>query len=576
MRVLRHRSPRSRLIQLVGVALLLSAAACTKATPGELGPVAITVDAAANRHAINPYIYGINFGTTAMLQDLRVPLNRSGGNSASAYNWRLDARNAGRDWYYESLPVNPADINDQFGDRFVALTQAAGATPIITISMLGRVATLSRARERLASFSIAKYGLQQNYDVDGLADAGNGILRDGTQVVNDPNDATVPDDPASQQARVAALVQQFGPARSGGVRYYAMDNEPSLWQLIHNDVHPTGPHASEIAAKVIAYSRAVKAADPGAQVLAPEEWGWNGYQYSGFDQQHSIKHGYAQAPDRARETGGMAYVPWLLTQWKKAGRPVDIFSLHFYPQSGEYEEAANGNSQKIALMRNRSTRNLWDTNYKDPTWINSVVALIPMMRQWVDTYYYPGTPIAITEYNWGADTRMNGATAQADVLGIFGREKLDMATRWGTLDPAMPVYKAIKLYRNYDGHGGAFGSTSVAATVPDPDTVSAFAALRDTDGAMTVVVINKQLDSAAKANVSLANFTGAGSGEVWQLVNNELTRGPDVTYTGNSLQVELPPQSIKLLVLRGTAQPPLPPAAAGAKPAAKSAVKPVN
>ncbi|MFW8092441.1 hypothetical protein, partial [Klebsiella pneumoniae] len=80
------------------------------------------------------------------------------------------------------------------------------------------------------------------------------------------------------------------------------------------------------------------------------------------------------------------------------------FSLHFYPQSGEYEEAPTGNSSTIALMRNRSTRNLWDPNYKDPTWINSVVALIPMMRQWVDTYYYPGTPIAITEYNWGADT----------------------------------------------------------------------------------------------------------------------------------------------------------------------------
>ncbi|ALS59330.1 glycoside hydrolase family 44 protein [Pandoraea norimbergensis] len=566
MRVLRHRSPRSRLIQLVGVALLLSAAACTKAAPGELLPVTIAVDAAANRHPINPYIYGINFGTTAMLQDLRVPLNRSGGNSASAYNWRLDARNAGRDWYYESLPVNPADINDQFGDRFVALTQAGGATPIVTISMLGRVATLSRARERLPSFSIAKYGLQQNHDVDGLTDAGNGILRDGTPVVNDPNDATVPDDPASQQARVAALVQQFGPARAGGVRYYAMDNEPSLWQLIHNDVHPTGAHASEIAAKVIAYSRAVKAADPGAQVIAPEEWGWNGYQYSGFDQQHSIKHGYAQAPDRQRETGGMAYVPWLLAQWKKAGRPVDVFSLHFYPQSGEYEEAPTGNSSTIALMRNRSTRNLWDPNYKDPTWINSVVALIPMMRQWVDTYYYPGTPIAITEYNWGADTRMNGATAQADVLGIFGREKLDMATRWGTLDPSMPVYKAIKLYRNYDGHGGAFGSTSVAATAPDPDTVSAFAALRD-DGAMTVVVINKQLDRPAQTTISLANFAVSGTGEVWQLVNNELTRAPDVTATDGALRVDLPPQSIKLLVLRGTAQPALKPAG---KPTSKS------
>ncbi|BET12045.1 glycoside hydrolase family 44 protein [Pandoraea sputorum] len=560
MRVLPRRSASSqsfpycrvipRLIQLAVAGVMLSCAACTKATPGGPLPVEIAVDAAANRHPISPLIYGINFGTTAMLQDLRAPLNRSGGNSASAYNWRLDARNAGRDWYYESLPVNPADINDQFGDRFVALTQAAGAQPIVTISMLGRVATLSRSRDRLASFSIAKYGPQQNHDVDGMTDAGNGILRDGTLVKNDPDDATVPDDPASQQARVTALVQQFGPARAGGVKYYAMDNEPSLWQLIHNNSHPTGAHASEIAAKVIAYSRAVKTADPGAKVLAPEEWGWNGYLYSGFDQQHSVTHGYAQAPDRLGETGGMPYIPWLLTQWKKAGRPVDIFSLHFYPQSKEYEEPADGNSTEIALMRNKSTRNLWDPNYKDPTWINSVVALIPMMRQWVDTYYYPGTPIALTEYNWGADTRMNGATAQADILGIFGREKLDMATRWGTLDPSMPVYKAIKLYRNYDDHGGEFGSTSVSATVPDPDTVSAFAALRAKDGALTVVVVNKQLERAAQASVSLANFATSGTGEVWQLADNKLTRQPDVTYSGSTLRADLPPQSILLFVLR--------------------------
>ncbi|MGR9580654.1 hypothetical protein ACU80S_19420, partial [Pandoraea sputorum] len=96
-------------------------------------------------------------------------------------------------------------------------------------------------------------------------------------------------------------------------------------------------------------------------------------------------------------------------------------------------------------------------------------------------------------------------------------------------------------------------------------------------GAMTVVVINKQLDSAAKANISLANFTGNGSSEVWQLVNNELTRGPDVAYSGNALQVDLPPQSVKLFVLRGTAQPPLPPATPSTtKPGAKPAAKPVN
>ena len=75
------------------------------------------------------------------------------------------------------------------------------------------------------------------------------------------------------------------------------------------------------------------------------------------------------------------------------------------------------------LLRNQSTRQFWDTNYVDPSWINSVIALIPRMRSWVSTNY-PGTKIGITEYNWGAEPYINGATAQADILGIFGREGL--------------------------------------------------------------------------------------------------------------------------------------------------------
>lgn len=549
------KRPKLLVSALAGAALLLSgAAACTDAASGAPLAVTINVDAAANRHAINPLIYGINFGTQRTLEDLRAPLNRSGGNSASAYNWRLDARNAGKDWYYESLAVDPADINDQFGDRFVTLTQAAGATPIVTISMLGRVAKLGPDGQRLASFSIKRYGDQPNHDVDGDPDAGNGVAAGGKPIVaNNPDDATTPDDPQSQQARVAALVQSFGGANAGGVRYYAMDNEPSLWQLIHRDVHPTGAHAHEIAEKVLAYSRAVKAADPHAQIVAPEEWGWNGYFYSGFDQQYAIDHGLDHAPDRAGETQGLPYVPWLLAQWKAAGHPIDVFSLHFYPQGGEYSESGAAASNDIALKRNRSTRDLWDPNYKDPTWINSVVALIPLMRKWVNTYYYPGTPIAITEYNWGGDTTMNGATAQADILGIFGREGLDMATRWGTLDPSMPVYKAFKLYRNYDGNGAAFGATSVAANAPDPDNVAAFAALRE-PATLTVMVVNKQLDRPAQATLALGHFAANGNVETWRLADNRIVRQADSAYAGGALHATLPPQSVTLFVLRGAGQ----------------------
>ncbi|MCI2007536.1 MAG: cellulase [Acetobacter peroxydans] len=505
--------------------------------------VEITVDGTPG-HPISPLIYGVNFGTTETLKDLRVPINRSGGDSASAYNWRIDARNAGKDWYYESLSCDPKAINDQFGPGFISLTRKGKAQPMISLSMLGWQAKLGPNRARLASFAITKYGPQQDNDAVGMFDAGNGFKPDGTPITdNDPHDAQTPSDVASEKDRLRHLVKQFG---ANSVPYVILDNEPSLWQLIHRDVNPTGLHADEIASRVIAYSKAVKAVSPKTQVVAPEEWGWHGYHYSGFDQQYAITHGMDHTPDREGVTKGMDYVPWLLTQWKAAGHPIDVFSLHFYPQEGEYSDS---DKPEVERARNRSTRDLWDPTYKDPTWIDSVVALIPMMRQWVNQYYYPGTPIALTEYNWGGEHHMNGATAQADIFGIFGREGLDIATRWGDLAPDMTVYKAIKLYRNYDDHGGAFGDISLAAHTPDPDEVSAFAARRKADGAVTLVVINKRLDAPAHVRISLTNLPDQGKVQVWRLADNVLTHEPDTKYSEGVLTATLPQQSILLLVL---------------------------
>jgi hypothetical protein len=540
---------------LLATMLGAGAMVCAAAAPGAPLATTITVDAVADRHPISPLIYGLNFGSTEILRDLRVPINRSGGNSASTYNWRIDARNTGQDWFFESVPVGPKDPY-QYNERFIRLTAQAHATPMLTIPMIGRVARLAEDGKPLASFSVARYGKQQDVDVTNLSDAGNGIGPNGVPIKNNPDDASVPDDSQSQHERVGQLVHEYGGARSDGMHYYLMDNEPSLWQLVHRDLHPVGAHASEIADKVIAYARAVKAADPGARVVAPEEWGWTGYLYSGFDQQYMAAHGAGNPPDRQNETQGMDYVPWLLTQWKHAGHPIDVFSLHFYPQGGEFKEtnAATADTPAIELARNRSTRDLWDPTYKDPTWISSVVALIPLMRRWVDTYYYPGTPIALTEYNWGGATTMNGATAQADVLGIFGREGLDIATRWGTLNPDMPAYKAIKLYRNYDDQGSGFGTTSIADTQPDPDQVSSFAALRDHDRVMTIMVINKQLDQPADATIIVNNFAVHGKVETWQLTDNAISFLHGTDYAGGRFQATLPPETITLFVLRGTAR----------------------
>ncbi len=427
---------------------------------------------------------------------------------------------------------------------------------MITVPMIGWAPMLGPGRSILYSYSVPKYGPQTSTDPY-LLDAGNGksSTNGGVPITwNNPYDANFPTNTAFEQGYVQHLVRQWGPSTNGGVGFYLMDNEHSLWYSTHQDVHPVGPTMQEIWGKMLATASMVKSNDPNALVLGPEEWGWSGYFYSGYDQQWSARHGDynpAHYPDRATN-GGWDYMPWLLNQFHQhdtntGQRLLDYFTLHCYPQ----ENGVSGTdvSSATALLRNQSTRQLWDTNYVDPSWINSIIMLIPRMKNWASTYY-PGTKIGITEYNWGAEADINGATAQADLLGIFGREGLDLATRWTTPGTGTPTYNSMKMYRNYDGNKSAFGDTSVSATGPNPDQVSTFAAVRSSDGALTAMVINKQLTASATASLTLSKFLPTGAAQAWQLTaSNLITRLPDLNFAGNTFSSTVPPQSITLFVL---------------------------
>ncbi len=525
--------------------------------------VTVNVDANANRHPISALVYGIAYGTAATLSDLNSVLNRYGGNNTSRYNWQQNADNRGFDWYFESIPETSAVAGER-GDTFITTSNGAGAQPMVTIPMIDWVARLGANRGKLASFSQAKYGAQTGNDAQWYPDAGNGVLSSTGQNVtgNDPNDANVANSVALQQGWVQHLVTRFGPASSGGLRYYLLDNEPSIWQSTHRDVHPTGATMDEMRQRMIDYGTMIKTADASALVAGPEEWGWSGYFYSGYDQQYGAAHSWCCYPDKAAH-GNQDYMPWLLAQLRQSevatGRRVlDIFSLHYYPQGGEF---GNDTSTAMQTLRNKSTRALWDPNYLDPTWINDRVMLIPRMKNWVATYY-PGLQTGITEYNWGAEGHINGATTQADIYGIFGREGLDLATRWTTPDPSTPTYKAMKLYRNYDGNRSTFGETSVAATVPNPDTLSAFAAAR-ADGALTVMVIAKVLSGSTPVTVNLANFAAGSSAQTWQLTAaNAIARLADVPVSGSNFSTSVPAQSVTLYVLAGGGAVNKPPVAA--------------
>jgi hypothetical protein len=417
--------------------------------------------------------------------------------------------------------------------------------------MLDWVANLGANRSILESFSIAKYGPQTASDPY-LPNAGNGILTKTGQDVtgNYPTDANVASSPAFQQGWINHIVSTWNTAANGGLKYYILDNEPSIWQSTHRDVHPTGATMHEILVRFLNYGSIVKAADPSALLVGPEEWGWTGYFYSGYDQQYGSLHGWSNLPDRAAHNNAN-YLPWLLSQLYQHDkghhtRSLDVFTVHYYPQSGEY---SSDNSAATQLLRNRSTRSLWDPNYVDQSWINSVVQLIPLLKGWVATNY-PGLQVGLTEYSWGADSYINGATAQADVWGILGQQGADLATRWTVPATGTPTYNAMKLIRNYDGANGAFGNTSVSDSVPNPDNLSSFAALRSSDGALTVLVINKVLTGTTPVTLNIANFTAASAAHVYQLTGaNVITQLSDVTVANNSISITVPAQSITMLIL---------------------------
>jgi hypothetical protein len=536
-------------------------------------PTSIAIDAGLNRHPISPLVYGVAFADSNQVADLNVPLNRSGGNSETRYNWQLNAHNHAADWYFESIadsPATPAGASDDF----VANSKVGGAEPMLTIPMIGWIPKLAANRGKLASYSIAKYGPQTGTDSQWFPDAGNGISgTNGNPPItwNNPNDANIPTNSAFQQAFLQHLTNRWGLSVSGGVRYYLMDNEHSIWQSTHQDIHPVGATMAEIRDKFFDYAGQVKATDPNALVLAPEEWGWSGYFYSGYDQQYGSQHGWSSYPDRAAN-GGWDYIPWLLDQFHQRAtntnqRLLDFLTVHYYPQGGE---SGTDTSTATQLLRNRSTRSLWDTNYVDASWINSVVMLIPRLKNWAASYY-PGTRAGITEYNWGAEGHINGATAQADILGIFGRENLDLATRWTAPAAGTPVYNAIKMFRNYDGNGSAFGDSSVNAATPNPDALSVFAAVRSTDAAMTVMAINKQIGVGADLAINLTNFQASGVAQAWQLTSsNSISRLADIAFSGSTLATTVPARSITLFVLPATARSAAPSLQAGTASATNS------
>ncbi len=194
---------------------------------------------------------------------------------------------------------------------------------------------------------------------------------------------------------------------------------------------------------------------------------------------------------------------------------MDVLDLHWYPEAkgGGVRITEQNNSADVVAARVQAPRSLWDPSYQETSWITSdarsgPIRLIRRMQEKIATHY-PGTRLAITEYNYGGGDHISGAIAQADVLGIFGREDVFAAALWDLQGVTRFVDAGFAAYCNYDGGGSRFGDTSVGAATSNDETTSIYASVDEgRDDRMVLVAVNKSTGTTS-AEIALTHGTRA-------------------------------------------------------------------
>jgi hypothetical protein len=513
-------------------------------------PLSFTVDVSMGAHAISPYIYCQSAGSSsldsvkALAQTNGLHLVRAGGNRFSAYNWETNASNAGADYQFQ----NDAFLSDSDvpGAAIEGLLTASdqGITDALVTGQLGDYVAADKKGDGDVTQTADYLATRFKKNV-----VSKGSALDAMPVTTDDS---------VYQDEYLGWVKSAHPKAKVLV---SLDNEPDLWSSTHKEIWPMAPAYDAFIQRNIDYAKMVRRAFPSAEVVGLASFGWYGWRtFTGTYKGGDFLDHYLDQVKAAETSEGM--------------RLIDYVDFHWYPEArGVAADASTrvinqGTSEAEVAARLQAPRSLWDPSYVETSWISDnlkteepasqgAIALIPRLKKQLAAHD-PGTKLAFGEWNYGAGAHVSGGLATADVLGIFGRESVDLACNWAADPEAVFRDGAYQLYGNYDGKGSRFGDTSVSASAGDTVLSSVYAA---TDKAsperLTLVLINK--DSAPHlAKVSIKASALYKSAQVYVLDAEALdsynkTAHPQAaasvtTTTPNELSVPLPAQSAILLV----------------------------
>jgi hypothetical protein len=516
----------------------------TPIEPGNPGTadVTFTIRTDMDVHAISPLIYGWN-GGDAVPADGQTVI-RSGGNRWTAYNWENNASNAGSDYMFEN--DNYLDSSTAPGDALKSTLDPAkknSLTSLITIPIVDYVAADTSpggdVRSSGASYLMTRF--KQNKPTKGSA----------FTLAPDASDATVYQDEFVNWVKTNYGAQPV---------IFSLDNEPDLWSSTHAEVHPAPVTYAELVLRNTQYAAAVKAVWPTAEVSGFVSYGWVGYLYL---QESSTSSDVAMHGQ---------FIPYYLDQMKAAAqtagrRLVDYLDLHWYPETYVSDNYLNQSSTRITdqvdpspqiqAARLQAPRSLWDPDYNENNWvaqgIPGPIMLIPRLEAEIAAHY-PGTKLAFTEYAFGGGHDVSGGVAEADVLGIFGREGVDMATAFLWPDSnGDNLYEiaALKAFRNYDGNGQIFGDLSIHGVTTDNASSSVYASVDSGNVDRVVIVAINKKTTTATAGIAIAHPTQFHSAAVYTLTSAGpmLVAAPAITPVAtNAFNYTMPAMSVSVIL----------------------------
>ena len=513
-------------------ATVLLMSSVQKINADETIEIDVSIDTSLDRKAISRYIYGIN--DTASLSGIRATALNQTGNDFMTYNWENNFSNAGESY----LAANRDVIADRYNRH--SSDPAVAADGLITTANHNHIDFKIASLPTIGYVAADSYGPLLNSEVapsDRWVKTYTNKSGEYSLVPDKNDDAVYIDEYLNY------IINYYGKSAFGGISAYSVGGDSFTWSK-EFPLASDNFTVEDYMQRTLDMAEMVKKADSNALVVGggfssidscatfAENAGWSKYKndYSWFVDY------YLYEVSKASQQNGK--------------RLIDIIDVKYFPEEKtEYGiSIISETSDEANKMRIQAVRALWDGSYSKEGENKEFFPLLPTFQASINEYY-PGTKLALTEYNFGGGNNITGGIAQVDALGCFAEEGVFLACLSPDKDDDTTYqYSAINLFTNYDGNGGEFGDVSVRSENDNAELCSSFAAI-DNEGVLNVILSNKSdtltetinIDISSEYRYSFAETYGFSFGKP------EITKGMSYSLSDDYLSVTLEPYSVMLI-----------------------------